>query len=73
MQNRDRQHNGESDENDGAAENRPAARARGGISGDGLVTLPTKERDGRAALEISSSRDCLAPCAHRRGAESAMR
>ena len=39
----------------------------------GLVTLPTKERDGPAALEILSSRDCLAPRAHRRGAESAMR
>ena len=39
----------------------------------GLVTLPTKERDGPAALEILSSRDCLAPRADRRGAESAMR
>jgi hypothetical protein len=39
----------------------------------GLVTFPTKERDGPAALEISSSRDCLAPRAHRRGAENAMR
>jgi hypothetical protein len=39
----------------------------------GLVTLPTKEHDGPAALEISSTRDCLAPRAHRRGAESAMR
>jgi putative transposase len=39
----------------------------------GLVTLPTKERDGPAVLEISSTRDCLAPRAHRRGAESAMR
>ena len=47
---------------------------RGSVSVyDGRVTLPTKERDGPAALEISSSRDCLAPCAHRRGAESAMR
>ena len=43
------------------------------IALDGLVTLPTKERDGPAALEISSSRDCLAPRAHRRAAESAMR
>ena len=25
---------------------------------NGPVTLPTKERDGPAALEISSSRDC---------------
>jgi hypothetical protein len=32
-----------------------------------------KERDGPAALEISSSRDCPAPRIHRRGAESAMR
>jgi hypothetical protein len=39
----------------------------------GLVTLPTKERDGPAALEISSSSDCLAPRAHRRGAECAVR
>jgi len=41
-------------------------------SRDGLVTLATKERGGPAALEILSSRDCLAPRAHRRGAESAM-
>jgi hypothetical protein len=40
---------------------------------EGLVTLPTKERDGPAALENSSSLDCLAPRIHRRGAESAMR
>jgi hypothetical protein len=39
----------------------------------GLVTLPTKDRDVPAALEISSSRDCLAPRAHRRGAENPMR
>jgi site-specific DNA recombinase len=39
----------------------------------GLVTLATKERDASATLEISSSRDCLAPRAHRRGAECAMR
>jgi hypothetical protein len=39
----------------------------------GLVTLPTKERDWPTALEISSSRDCLAPRAHRRCAENAMR
>jgi hypothetical protein len=39
----------------------------------GLVTLATKERDGSATLEISGSRDCLAPRAHRRGAECAMR
>jgi hypothetical protein len=38
----------------------------------GLVTLATKDRDGSATLEISSSRDCLAPRAHRRGAECAM-
>jgi hypothetical protein len=35
--------------------------------------LATKEREGHATLEISSSRDCLAPRAHRRGAENAMR
>ena len=39
---------------------------------EGLVTLATKGRDGSATLEISSSRDCLAPRAHRRGAECAM-
>jgi hypothetical protein len=39
----------------------------------GLVTLPTKERDGPAALEILSSGNCLAPRADRRGAQSAMR
>jgi hypothetical protein len=38
----------------------------------GLVTLATKEGGGPAALEILGNRDCLAPCAHRRGAESAM-
>ena len=42
-------------------------------SREGFVTLPTKERDGPAALEILSGRDCLAPRAHRRGAKSAMR
>jgi site-specific recombinase XerC len=42
------------------------------IAKGGLVTLATKERGGPAALEILSSRDCLAPRAHRRGAESAM-
>src|ERR1700689_4448109 len=40
---------------------------------DGLVTLPTKEGDGPGALEILSSRNCLAPRGDRRGARSAMR
>jgi hypothetical protein len=39
----------------------------------GLVTLPTKEHDERQQLEILSSRGCLAPRVHRRGAENAMR
>jgi hypothetical protein len=39
----------------------------------GIVTLPTEEREGLAALEISSSRDQLAPRVHRRGAEAAVR
>jgi hypothetical protein len=42
------------------------------IPREGLVTL-MKERDGPGAVEISSSRDRLAPRAHRRGPENAMR
>jgi hypothetical protein len=40
---------------------------------DGVVTLSTGEREGPAALEISSSGDRLAPRVHRRGAEGAVR
>jgi hypothetical protein len=40
---------------------------------DGVVTLPTKEREESTARAISSSRDDLAPRTHRRGAEGAVR
>ena len=40
---------------------------------EGVVTLPTDEREGPTTLEISSSRDRLALRVHRRGAESVMR
>jgi hypothetical protein len=40
---------------------------------EGVVTLPTEEREGPADLEISSRRDRLAPRVHRRGAEGAVR
>ena len=39
----------------------------------GPCHVADEERDGPAALEISGSRDCLAPRTHRRRAESAMR
>jgi hypothetical protein len=43
------------------------------IAPQGVVTLWTEEREKTTAFAISSSRNHLAPGAHRRGAEGAMR